>query len=574
MADENEIKNDDCSEDFNNLKRRKGDGAAVVYVETVNGYAGPNVILTANDVKAYTTAQSDAKFTVPIASATTLGKVRVGAGLTIDANGILGTTSAAPDWNAIVNKPTEFPPNKAGLTTVGGVKVGTGLSIATDGTLSATATAPDWSQITGKPAAYPPTTASATQIGGVKQGAGIFIDPQTGTINATGSSPTWDSILDKPVVFPPPIASHDVLGGVKEGLNVEIQTDGTISAFAKWDDILGKPAEFPPIPASKTVRGGIFVGEGLQDDGNGVVSVKLATRTDIGGVIPGDTLTTDAISGRLDVVPASKENVGCVKIGDTLYIDDNGYLEANPGAISPATADTLGGVKIGAGLNVTEEGVLSQKLFPFAKNQFVVRNAGMGKDGTADWTVPEGCEIFQVTVIGAGGCGGSAGSAKTGGGGGGGGGWLQATFVGVPAGTVFTGVAATGGYFENYPDPAHSSKFIDKKSGKELIVATGGGTGQKGNTTDANAIALGGKGGYPTAATYDGMKYTISGNGATGGWGMCLNGKKIGGLGGGSMYGGGNWYCDAGGSGGGAGGDNFGGDNAAGGAGGLVIINW
>jgi hypothetical protein len=553
-----------------NNTNKKGEGAATVYVETVNGYIGPAVTLKAPDVGAYTTAQSDAKFGVPIASATVLGKIRVGAGLTIDANGVLGTTAAAPDWSAIINKPTEFPPSKAGINVVGGVKVGTGLSIAADGTLSSNASAPDWANITGKPAAYPPTKASSTQIGGVKQGSGIFIDPDTGTINATGSKPTWADIENKPTTFDPPIASNSVLGGVKEGVGVNIGSDGTISATPTWDEIVQKPNEFPPVPATKTVRGGIFVGDGLKDDGNGVVSLELARPNDIGGVILGKTLATDAISGRTDVVPASKDNFGAVKIGDTLFIDDAGDLQANPGAISPATATTLGGVKIGDGVDVTEEGVISvPQGYPFP------RNMKIGTNGEGIWYVPEGCDVFSVTLVGAGGSGGSGweGSekpGKTGGAGGGGGGWIKVTLKDVPKGTAFRFKAPQS----NNNEAAFT--HIDGDKSTVIAKATSGTDGAKCSLTDASAVPMGGRGGAPILGTSPWIVGSISGRGGEGGCGFGINSKQIAGLGGGSMFGGAGWYSYTAGAGGGGGGVNIDPNNlnAAAGQPGLVIIEW
>jgi hypothetical protein len=511
--------------DENGSVKKKGDDAAVVYVETVNGYVGPNVILTANDVKAYTTAQSDAKFTVPIASATVAGKIKVGAGLTIDANGVLGTNSAAPNWDAITNKPTEFPPNKAGLSVVGGIIVGTGLSIAADGTLSATATAPDWSQITGKPAAYPPTTASATQIGGVKQGSGIFIDPVTGTINASSALPTWDQVQDKPVTFPPPIASNSVLGGVKEGVGVEIGSDGTISSITNWNDIIQKPAEFPPIPATDTVRGGVFIGAGLKGDGNGVLSLDIARTNEIGGIIPGDTLATDPVSGRTDVVPASKENVGCVKIGDTLYIDDQGFLEANPGAIQPATSDTLGGVKIGEGVNVTEEGVISVPPFPIPTSRWRSGNPGNNQDWTGTWKVPAGCKVFRVTVVGSGGTSGNipTAGAKTGSGGGGGGGWIQEVYFGFKEGDEFKIMVNN-----TITNPTGGVAF-GPVGGKNYLRATSGSVGAAAKYSTAE-VAFGGVGGNGYVDDAPEGKCTgvpMSGQGGSGGIGFAAGGGAL-----------------------------------------------
>ena len=510
--------------DENDGGKKKGEGAAATYVETVNGYAGPNITLLASDLKAYTTTQSDSKFG-QIASKTQRGQVIIGAGLTVDASGVIGTNSAAPDWATITNKPTEFPPNKAGLSVVGGVKVGAGLSISVDGTLSSNAAAPDWANITNKPAAYPPTTASATQIGGVKQGSGIFIDPNTGTINATGSKPTWDSIEDKPVVFPPPVASASVLGGVIEGNNIEIAADGTISSYTQWDEILQKPAEFPPTVASASVRGGIFVGSGLEANESGVLSLSLAHPNEIGGIIPGNTLATDEQSGRIDVVPASKENLGAVKIGDTLYVDDQGFLEANPGAIQPATSDTLGGVKIGEGVNVTEEGVISVPPFPIPTHRWRSGDPKNNQDWTGTWKVPAGCKVFRVLVVGSGGTSGNipTAGAKTGSGGGGGGGWIQEVYFGFKEGDEFKIMVNN-----TITNPTGGVAF-GPVGGKNYLRATSGNSGAAAKYSTAE-VAFGGVGGNGYVDDAPEGKCTgvpMSGQGGSGGIGFATGGGGL-----------------------------------------------
>lgn len=582
MADE------DTNNDANPSKKLRDDGPNIVYVETVNGYAGPYVTLTAPDLKAYTTAQADAKFTVPIASATVAGKVRVGAGLTIDANGVLGTNSAAPDWSAITNKPTSYPPTKAGTTVLGGIKVGVGLTINDDGTLNASGTAPEWATILNKPAAYPPTAATATQIGGVKPGAGLTVDAN-GVLNSLNSVPTWDAILDKPTVFPPPIASDTVLGGVKEGTNIEIDADGSISARVLWDTILEKPLEFPPNVATKDKRGGIYVGDGLKADESGVLSLTLADYNNIGGVVPGATLATDGVTGRLDVVPASKENFGAVKIGDTLYVDDKGFLEANPGAIQPATADTLGGVKVGSGLSITEDGILSSASFT---NRLSVSGEFTDKQG--EWTLPDNIEYFRVTVVGAGGRGGKGSSdASKGpaGGGGGSGGVVQALFRAkkYPAGQVFT-YQAGGNEGIDPNNRLRSASFFRRKEADPLsaiIAGTCGVAGQSWNDAEptTNGWCRGGDGGKAETGGVDigVVTVTFACAGQKGGIGASYtiwNGKQkaFAGRGGACAYGMGsnNANSPLGYGGGGQGGDA---DDAASTNGsdpqrGLVVIEW
>ena len=95
-------------------------------------------------------------YTLPAATATTLGGVKVGTGLNIAPD---GTLSAAEQY--------ALP--AATATTLGGVKVGTGLNIAPDGTLSAAEQ-------------YALPAATADQLGGVKVGDYLDIAPD-GTLS-------------------------------------------------------------------------------------------------------------------------------------------------------------------------------------------------------------------------------------------------------------------------------------------------------------------------------------------------------------------------------------------------------
>ena len=101
-------------------------------------------------------------YTLPEASSTTLGGVKVGSGLSIT-NGVLSATGSAVadsidwskvqnkpsfasvatsgDYNDLTNKPTipqEYTLPAASESALGGIKVGSGLSITSDGVLSAT----------------------------------------------------------------------------------------------------------------------------------------------------------------------------------------------------------------------------------------------------------------------------------------------------------------------------------------------------------------------------------------------------------------------------------------------------
>jgi hypothetical protein len=140
---------------------------------------------------------SGSGYVLPPASATTLGGVKVGSGLSVTADGTLSATSGGSGY--------VLPP--ASATTLGGVKVGSNLSITADGILSATDTK------------YTLPPASASTLGGIKVGSNLSVTAD-GILSAT----------DTKYTLPP--ATKTILGGVKVGDGINVSDDGTISATA------------------------------------------------------------------------------------------------------------------------------------------------------------------------------------------------------------------------------------------------------------------------------------------------------------------------------------------------------
>lgn len=114
----------------------------------------------------WVTVESGETYVLPPATRSTLGGVKVGNNINVDANGVISVTFP----------PTPEPPEPyvlpiASSSTLGGIKVGDGLSIDGTGTLSATGTG-----------TIPPAT--TTTIGGVIVGDGISVE-NDGTISVT-----------------------------------------------------------------------------------------------------------------------------------------------------------------------------------------------------------------------------------------------------------------------------------------------------------------------------------------------------------------------------------------------------
>lgn len=111
-------------------------------------------------------------YTLPTASAETLGGIKVGSNLSIDESGVLSASGGGSSYTL----PT------ASAETKGGIKIGAGLSM--DGEVLNNS----------NPTAYTLPTASAETKGGVKVGSGLSIDGD-GVLSASGgSTETWDTI--------------------------------------------------------------------------------------------------------------------------------------------------------------------------------------------------------------------------------------------------------------------------------------------------------------------------------------------------------------------------------------------
>jgi hypothetical protein len=131
-------------------------------------------------------------YTLNAATNSSLGGVKVGAGLSIDGTGVLTANVTSP-----------YSLTTASNSSLGGVKVGTGLSIDGSGVLSANS--------------YNLSTASGSTLGGVKVGTGLSIDG-SGVLSANVSTP-----------YSLPTASGSTLGGIKIGTGLSIDGSGVVS---------------------------------------------------------------------------------------------------------------------------------------------------------------------------------------------------------------------------------------------------------------------------------------------------------------------------------------------------------
>ena len=135
------------------------------------------------------------------------------------------------------------------------------------------------------------------------------------------------------------------------------------SNFTELYNALGGETGAPLGLVSKVLAGkGINVSS---PTGEVLVTNKTATADEIGGIRIGTGLSIDeagVVTANFSELPkASQTILGGIKVGARLSIDQNGILSADPGAytLPKATSSVLGGIKIGSGLEIDAGGIVS-----------------------------------------------------------------------------------------------------------------------------------------------------------------------------------------------------------------------
>jgi len=156
-------------------------------------------------------------------------------------------------------------------------------------------------------------------------------------------------------------ATTATLGGVKIGSHLSINTGGVLSADANITSSTTPPAD----PSNGTLwydtnSGRLFVYLNLSwVDSSPLIatSIPLASTSTVGGVKIGNGLSITGegtlSSNAIFVTTATDVDLGLVKIGRGISVTDTGTISLNI-----ASYDNIGGVKIGSGLLIDEQGVL------------------------------------------------------------------------------------------------------------------------------------------------------------------------------------------------------------------------
>lgn len=329
--------------------------------------AGNNISITPDANGNLVVAGTVNAYTLPISTASVLGGVKIGANISVAADGTISVANP-------------YVLSAATSTLLGGVKIGSNITVASDGTISVAAP-------------YVLPVATATVLGGVKIGANVQV--------------AGDGTISVAAPYALPIASSTLLGGIKVGSNLTIAADGTLSG--------GAPYALPA--ASTTVRGGIRVGSGLSITGDVLSStytLPVATVTQLGGVKQGSGVAiasdgTISVASSYVLPVATASVLGGVKIGSNVNVAGDGTISvAAPYVLPIASASSLGGIKVGANLNLDDDGTLwANPAYPVVPATATLlggvkigANVTVQPDGTISVAAPYALPIASATVLG------------------------------------------------------------------------------------------------------------------------------------------------------------------------------
>lgn len=238
-------------------------------------------------------------YTLPPASATTLGGVKIGSGINVTAD---GTISAEGGGGSSYVLPPATP------TTLGGVKVGNNLTVTQDGTLNAVASS------------YELPVATSNVLGGVKVGDGLSVT-QDGKLSVSAGS-----------TYELPIAGADTLGGVKVAGTTMFTTDveGRLQLNTGNGLSIGGTATGPS-------RLSVAISRGLEFS-DGVVRLKFASGGEVGGIkVDGTSLFYTDTTGQLGMHIGNGLGIqGAADTKSTLIVNAGAGLKYVNGAIANA----------------------------------------------------------------------------------------------------------------------------------------------------------------------------------------------------------------------------------------------
>ena len=185
---------------------------------------------SARAVKKFVASQAPQPYSLPVATASVLGGVKVGNNLSIDVNGVLHGADPAQkvqsDWGEADNTKTSYIKNKPVLFS------GNYTDLANKPILFSG----NYNDLSNKPAAYNLPVASASVLGGIKIGSNLSIDAN-GVVSATGSG--LGSVTNVGLVLPDvfsvagtPVTSSGTLSATLRSQNANLVWAGPVSGAA------------------------------------------------------------------------------------------------------------------------------------------------------------------------------------------------------------------------------------------------------------------------------------------------------------------------------------------------------
>ena len=310
-------------------------------------------------------------YILPIATAEKLGGVKIGSGLSINANGILSADAQ------------NYTLPAASSTTRGGIKIGSGLTMTGD-TLNADAQN------------FTLTAATTDSLGGVK-----IVDDSIIAAMLEEYFPTVSGEAIAPL-YSIPAATADSLGGIKVGDGLSITTDGLLSALAQ---------NFTLTPATNNLLGGVKIGDGLSITTDGLLTadaqdftLKPATTSQLGGVKIGARLsiTEDGILSADSVAPYTLPAASDEEISSMIEEHFPETLTPEPFTLPAATKYSLGGVIPGVTMSI-EDGVIDYYLPTASSNQLggvkVGNTLSMSSNGVLNYNLPNATSAALGGVI-------------------------------------------------------------------------------------------------------------------------------------------------------------------------------
>ena len=240
-------------------------------------------------------------YVLTTATTNTLGGVKIGAGISVSANGTIS-----------VNTGTAFNLNTATTSTLGGVKIGVGINVSEDGTISVN---------TGT--AFNLNTATTSTLGGVKIGVGINVS-EDGTISVNSS--TYFTLT----------AGTDTAVSTSTG-NVTVWNISTLQSVTNRGSTTSNSINIASIAASaSTTTGALIVAGGVGVAGNIFIDGDIR---DINGSLIHIVTTSTAPNRVNGQVWFNLED------GRAYIKYDNNWVDLSP-SIIPPTSTYLDGLVI------------------------------------------------------------------------------------------------------------------------------------------------------------------------------------------------------------------------------------